>query len=206
MQDDWRAVITDPDLNQYTPFTIAELRKYHPWLYTGEHDFEFFERAMLCVADDGYWAANAREPWINIGGSIGTTWICRWRRRLGRPVVAGIDDDPGFHSPVWRDNWQAVRDEVAALALREYPTDPEFDRQPHIAKDSPAGAFIGLAARLAKEFGLVDHSSAAEKMLTDGWGELAWHVAHDIARLPWQDYIEARTGRKWGVNDGDFPI
>ncbi len=43
-------------------------------------------------------------------------------------------------------------------------------------------------------------------MLTDGWGDVVWHVAPDISLRPRPAYIEERTGRKWDVNDGDFPL
>nr|MDO8086329.1 hypothetical protein [Candidatus Sigynarchaeum springense] len=186
MEDDWLAAITDPDIACFTwpgntpvPADDVAARPH-------EHlPFEMFERAMLCVADDAYFKSQVCD--LNGDGNMVTTWICRWRRRLGRPVVAGVDDEPVFHSAVWRDNWRRVRHEVTVLNARRYP---EYD--PHAHEDgsddkpaeSPSGALLALARLLAYEFGLrKDRESYHE-------------IARDISRLargPWKEYIATRS-------------
>nr|MDO8085010.1 hypothetical protein [Candidatus Sigynarchaeum springense] len=202
MQDDWLAIITDPEFEQFTGITAASRHENSPWL---EHpiDFETFERVMLCVADDDYWAGNVREPWASLDGSVVSTWICRWRRRLGCPVVKGVDDNPWFHKVVWRDNWRDVREAVVGIAKRDFPpieeTGESFD-----ADASVEGALLGLAERLAGRFGLTEEHGSTKCMF--GWTFTTWLVARDIADMPWHEYIEARSGRKWDVSGGDFPL
>jgi len=202
MQDDWLAIITDPEFEQFTGITAASRHENSPWL---EHpiDFETFERVMLCVADDDYWAGNVREPWASLDGSVVSTWICRWRRRLGCPVVKGVDDNPWFHKVVWRDNWRDVREVVVEIAKRDFPpieeTGESFD-----ADASVEGALLGLAERLAGRFGLTEEHGSTKCMF--GWTFTTWLVARDIADMPWHEYIEARSGRKWDVSGGDFPL
>ena len=207
MQDEWLAAIADPDIACFTyprkkPVPADDVAA-HPHKYL---PFEMFERAMLCVADDDYWAGNVREPWASLDGNVVSTWICRWRRRLDRPVVAGADDHPGFHKAVWRDNWKAVRDEVAEIACQGYPLAESYA----IPRESLEGALLALAERLAEQFGLVVRDRSGKAITGrepwEWWSDAAWIVARDIADLPWDDYIKARSGHEWHLSGGDFPL
>jgi hypothetical protein len=124
MQDEYLAALSDPDIacftwpgNKPVP-TVAVAAWPNKCLR-----FEDFELAMLCVGDNkAFWK---EALWTYHLGEVPmfTTWISSWRRRLGRPVVHGVDDNPTWHALVWRDNWKAVRDEVAVANAKHYVVD-----------------------------------------------------------------------------------
>ncbi len=207
MQGEWREIVTDIEARQYTGVDPVVLQKNHPWGYTGEHDFESFEQAILCIANEGYYKRSVQKPWTNLGGNLVTSWICRWRRRLGRPVLAGVDDNPAWHSLVWRDNWKAVRDEVAVLNVEDYPD----DRGDYVFEDaydylrrgeSLAAAVAELADRLVREAGWPEAPWEARRDNPGYWSTAALDVAKQIAekaRWFWRAYIEEKSGRKLKV-------
>ena len=204
LQDEWLAAIADPDVACFTwprntPAPADDVAA-HPHKYLA---FELFEMVMLCIADDDYWAAHVRDDYGRYDSMV-TTWISRWRRQLGRPVVAGADDHPEFHKAVWRDNWKAVRDQVAEIARHDYPLAESYA----IPRESLEGALLALAERLAEQFGLVVRDDSGKAITGrepwQWWSHAAWIVAHDIASLPWRDYIKARSGHEWLLVSGDF--
>jgi hypothetical protein len=203
MQDEWLEIIMDPEIECYTypgmkPVAAADVAA-RPHKYMS---LEHFEQAMLCVADDGYWRANAREMSEHLW--VESTWIGRWRRRLGRPMVAGVDDDPLTHSLIWRDNWKAVRDELAALNAQHYPSDDDEYMGENVNKylsrgNSMEAAVVGLADRLAREAGWAEEPWGKRKKCPGYWSMASLETARQIGDLaggPWQSFIEERSGRK----------
>jgi hypothetical protein len=198
MQDEWLAALADPDIACFT-WPGAKPKPASLSLF-----FEDFELAMLCVGgDEGFWKA---APWqYHLGENrTFTTWISSWRRRLGRPVVHGVDDDPAWHELVWRDNWRAVRDEVAALNAEEYPADSDEsireggDHEYLQRGRTMEAAVVGLADRLAREAGWPEESWELRKGRPGYWSLATLKAARQIGDLaggPWREYIEARSGR-----------
>ncbi|MEX2681041.1 MAG: hypothetical protein Q6373_005540 [Candidatus Sigynarchaeota archaeon] len=216
MQDDWHDTLVDPDLHQYlfVPAHLIDSRlgrqaTIQKWLRPPGTEttipFDMFEGAMLCVADDGYWTHEVHEVarWLDF--RVAVAWICYWRHRLGRPVVHGVDDDPDWHALVWRDNWQAVRDEVAALHAETYPADDpanEYERRDMhwllYPGHSVDAAVAALADRLAREAGWPEEPYETRRRQPGCWSEATLRVAARICTLaagPWHDYIEAKSGR-----------
>ncbi len=198
MQDEWLAAITDPDVACFSWLGAKPLPA------SASLSFEDFELAMLCIADDGFWRGAPRQYHL---GEIPmfTTWICRWRRRLGRPVVHGVDDDPAWHALVWRDNWRAVRDEVAALNAADYPADTDEsireggDREFLRRGNTMEAAVVGLTDRLAREAGWAEEPWEVGRGKRPGqWSLASLQAARqvgDLAGGPWRQYIEERSGR-----------
>ncbi len=139
-----------------------------------------------------------------------TTWIGRWRRHLGRPVLAGVDDEPAWCSLVWRDNWRELRDEIARFNARQYPEIHDVSNRSAESKyltpgNSMDAEIMALAGRLARAAGWPEELWETRGDRPGHWSKATLGAAMAIAKQAWTwaDYIAERSGRKlqlaWGL-------
>jgi hypothetical protein len=202
MQDDWFAMVTNPDAPNYFGF------RYPP----EPLPFTIFERAMLCVAEDEYWQ-NYEQHGVGTEGDGGVFrhWIVEWRIKLGRYLA---DVDGPLRAAVWRDNWRDVREALVATNAKEYPERlrglPPGER--HSPQLSVEEGVLVLAERLMVERRITpwEHmrKEAARLDAEGGYNPgaalvMAYQVGNELYRLaqgPWRGYIVERSGKAFQLH------
>jgi hypothetical protein len=133
-----------------------------------------------------------------------------------------VDDRPRFQYLVWKDNWNAVRDEVAVLNAQTYLADikankREMECAPHkqyyewLFKkgNSMDAALVDLAERLAWELGWYEDTKEIPGAAPAGWHAFSMQATRQLNELifgAWRPYIEAKSGRGARGTEADVYI